>query len=218
MPNESSNSGEIDCDTTSCEDLKHVCDEARETINIQIDKIKEEETKAVKITRLNLILFGIFASVLTVKFNQESAKQLLNIPTVFGTTALLFSTLLSAMGYTSSISSFGISEDAIADVREEEKTGRAYYCLLSEKYESFMEKNDSVHKANSYAITWSLSLVMSGIILYITGVFIIVMNIENNLLRGASMVGGFVICAIFTILFHNSSRIFGFFFDYGPDE
>ena len=214
MSRGSTNHEGIECDTTSCEDLKHVCDEARDTIDTQIEKIKEEETKAVKITRLNLILFGIIASVITVKINQEAAPELLNIPTIFGTTALLLSTLLSAMGYTSSVSSFGVSEDAIADVRDQETTGWSYYCNLSDQYESWMEKNDRVHKANSYAITWSLSLVMSGIILYITGIFIIIMNIESNLLRGTIMVASFIVCVVFTILFHHSSKIFGFFFNY----
>jgi uncharacterized membrane protein len=207
---------DIDCDSDSRQDLKHVCAEARETIDIQVEKIHEEESKAIKICRLNLLLLGVVASVISL-YNQTgngAGGEILNIPFFLGTTALIFSTIISAVGYTSSETAMGISEDALSDVREGNRDGWSYYCNLSKEYENYMEKNDSVHDANSYAITWSLTLAISSIMFYIIGMPLYIANIQFPF---AGFIGagiGLIIFCFLAIAMQFSSKFFGFFFGY----
>ena len=162
--------------------LQHACGEARHTINHQIEKIHNEDDKAIGISRLNLLVLGVLASglSLSIRTDQVATLQFLNAHVVLGTLSLVVSTVVASMAYTSSQFEMGLGSDPIEKIADGSISDGDYFEKLGEEYPKWVRNNHKVHRFNSYAITWSLIYSISGFLLFIGGLVIAILGLKGE--------------------------------------
>jgi hypothetical protein len=195
---------------SDAEDLRHVCEEGRYTLNRQIEKIQLEGKKAVGITRLNLLLLGLFASAISVSLRTTNVPtaEFLNVHVGVGTAGLIMSTIVSAMAYTSSKYQIGINPNPLEEVRTNDVGHIEYYHTLCRKYTEWIDRNRDVHRFNSYAITWALIFALSGLLFHLLGLAVGIGELRRTSTSDVLLVVGFVLSAIIVFLLHNSDWFF----------
>lgn len=149
----------------------NACEEARYTLDHQIEKIHKEDKKAVGVFRINLLIIGLLLSALTIttRSNSPPLGELINAHTVLGTFAIGTSSLIAAMTYTSSEFQMGVGSPVIRDVATGKMTTKEFDEKLGEKYANWIRRNQVVHQYNAYAISYSISLVIVGLLFYSVG-------------------------------------------------
>jgi len=164
--------------------LEVACGEARYTVNQQITKIHKEDQKAVGIFRVNLLVLGILTSALSLSIRAEilATSNFLNAHTAIGAFALLTSSVVAAMAYTSSTFEMGVDPSQVDLASDGEMSEQDFLKKLNEEYSEWVAHNNSVHQFNSYAITWAMILAIAGIVFFAGGVIIGVLQ-----LRGAAV-------------------------------
>ena len=188
--------------------VEYSCNEARETINQQIKKIHREDEKAIRMARVNLVIVGTFVGSFSLIFQNKStnALQFINAHNGLGMFFVLVSTILAGMTYTSSSFEMGISSEAIEDAQD--MTTGDFFEEVSDKYSDWINKNNNIHKMNSYAIEWVIMLAIVGVIFLIGGFTVGFIGIRGDILSYGILIGEFIVSFIISILISKSDKIF----------
>lgn len=151
------------------ENLQSACREARHTVDQQIEKIHREDEKAVKLLRVNTLTLGVLASGLSITIQADSipAEEFLNAHMVVGLLAMIFASIIAAMAYTSSSFESGINPNAVRNSPGMDR--RRFLEKLSFEYSQWIQSNSTVHRFNAHAITWAIAFAISGIMFFIGG-------------------------------------------------
>lgn len=167
--------------------LRHVCGEAKTSIDNQIEKIHQEEKKASSITRLNLLLIGVLVSGVSLGIHTEGLliDQLLNTHLVLGVVFLVLSTVGASMAYISTEFTTGISDEGVHDVLADRPDESEYLRDLARYYETWLDKNHKAHRLNTYLITWSMIFSIWGLFLSLGGVIVGVLEAQATLFSQA---------------------------------
>lgn len=149
--------------------VQYACEEARDTLDQQIEKIHYEDQKAVKMARVNLIILGVLVSSFSfiLSSQQLSSTEFLNSHSAVGALLLVASTILAGMAYSSSRMELGADPVVISEASE--MAPEAFYSELNRQYTEWLEENDQVHSMNAYAIQWIIVLSITGMIFLIGG-------------------------------------------------
>jgi len=206
--------------SSDTEALQHVCNEARYTINNQVSKIHLEGRKAVGITRLNLLLLGLFASAIsiTLRTTDVSTAEFLNLHVAVGTTCLIMSTIVSSMAYTSSQFKVGVNTKPVKRVREGEMNDKEYLKTLSDRYKEWIIQNRKVHKYNATAITWALTFALGGLMFFIIGLGIGIGEFSGTEISNILLLSGVMVTMFLTILLHRSDWFFEVIMDISNND
>ena len=209
-----------DGESSSIDDLCHSCAEGRHTIDKQIEKIHREDQKAVGITRLNMLLLGLFASAVSVSLRTEqiTTSEFFNIHVGFGTIALLLSTFIAAMAYTSSTFKLGVSPKPLEEVKGGDVAGREYYEILSGKYQEWIKRNRKVHKFNAVAIAYALVLVLCGLLFFLTGISVGVAGLRGEPVSWGMLIVVVLISPVIAFFVLNSDDTFEAIMEINNDD
>lgn len=205
----------VDGDIRENGGLKHSCAEGSRTIDRQIQKIHKEDDKAIKISRLNLLVLGVLVS--GVSFSIQSTEivtgDFFNVHLYLGTAAVVLSTVVASMAYTSSTFEMGLGAGPIDDLRSGEIDDAEYFEKLGEEYPAWIRDNHRVHRFNANAITWTLIFSIVGFILLMGGVAIGMAAAKGSPvsygLLGSELVAGLII----GFCIYNSDSVFKILMD-----
>ncbi|WP_152421772.1 hypothetical protein [Haloferax denitrificans] len=161
--------------------LAIACGEARHTVDQQIEKIHKEDQKAVGIFRVNLLVIGVLGSALSlsVRTDDLATSGFLNAHTAIGAFALLVSSVVAAMAYTSSKFEMGVDPSQVDLAANGNNSQEDFFQTLSDEYSTWISHNKSVHQFNAYAITWAMILAIVGVVLFSGGVLVGVLQIRG---------------------------------------
>lgn len=159
-------------DDEANEEVRYACEEARETLDQQIEKIHREDQKAVKMARVNLLVLGILVGSFSFIFGggNLTPSEFLSSHTAIGTLLLVASTVLAGMAYSSSHIELGGGPEIISGASG--TSAESFYEALQSKYSDWLEENQAVHKMNAYAIQWVIVLAIVGV-LFLVGGFVV---------------------------------------------
>ena len=161
---------------------KVACQEARSTVDQQIEKIHKEDQKAVGIFRVNLLVIGILSSAISLSIRTDvlATSSFINAHTAIGALALILSSVVAAMAYTSSKFEMGVDPSQVDLASDGDKTREDIYETLSKQYSNWIARNQSVHQFNAYAITWSMILAIAGVVFFAGGVVVGALDIRGS--------------------------------------
>ena len=189
---------------------EEVCAESRATLDQQVRRIENYDTKAVGLFRANILLTGVLISGLAiiVRTNGVVPGQFLNGWSLFGALTLLLSTASSAMAYTSSSYDLGIGPEVIHDAdRGIYESKAAFQNELRDLYKGWLEHNANVGTFNSYLITGTIILLIDSIIFFagavVTGLYTLPLLIDATLLLGAA-----VLMLILNAFVYSAEKVF----------
>jgi len=201
-------SGPDDDSEAYVENLRSACLEARHTMDKQVARIQGEDDKAVKLLRVNILTLGVLASGLsiTVQADRIPVAGFFNLHIGAGILLMLVSSVIASMAYTSSNVEAGIDPTAV------QKTGRlsrvAFLEELSESYGVWIQRNTVVHRFNAYALTWAIAFAISGIIYFVGGFSVGLLEIRGSRLSIVVFVAELLSGVVIVGLLFNSDEIF----------
>jgi hypothetical protein len=192
------------------ESLQSACTEARYTIDQQIEKIHQEDRKAVGIFRVNLLVLGVLTSGVSFSLRSDDliATQFLNAHTVIGAGALIFSSVIAAMAYTSSKFKLGVNAEPVEDAVNDSLTHRDFLEKLSEEYSGWLQYNQRVHDFNANAITWAMIFAVSGLVLFLGGIAVGIGQVRGDPISYGLLAADILASIIIGIAVYNSDTIF----------
>ena len=193
-----------------------VCDEARHTLNQQIERIEQADQKAVSLLRVNLLIAGIIVSSLMLieSFNGVTLSSFGNIWTTAGIVGLVCSTILASMTYSSSGYDIGIGPPMIDNTLQGQYDSREELDRrLSELYKVWLSHNEKIGRSNAYFITISILLVIDSMIFLLGGAGLGLIEYSNYLVIYLSFfVAGFLLLVLNAAIWR-ANEIFVFLFE-----
>jgi hypothetical protein len=206
------NMSRVDTDSAGDDEdpLQIACEEARHTVNQQIEKIHREDRKAVGIFRVNILILGILTSglSLSMRTNAVVTSQFFNAHTVLGITTLLLSSVIASMTYTSSSFDMGIKPKPVQEVRDGEHDYDAFMDKLADEYSQWLDANQRVHRFNAYAITWSIIFAIAGLVFFMGGIGTGLAETRGQLISYALLGAELVVSLVLGISVYFSDWIF----------
>lgn len=160
----------------SDEDLQaRVCEEARSTLNQQINRLESTDSKALRIFHINVLLMGLIISfgALLISFENGNPLDFISIWTVFGFCLLFVSSVTAITSYVSSTYQVGISPKLLNEVGNGEYNSMEdLNAGLMDLYSGWLSKNANVHQLNTYFITLSVLLLLNSLFLLVLGLIL----------------------------------------------
>lgn len=207
-------------DEDSVRAMQVACTEARYTMDQQIEKIHQEDRKAIGISRVNLLLLSILATGIAVslRYEQVDPTHFLNTHVVLGTVILIFSSIVASMAYTSSRFEMGINPTAISEIKNGERDRAESFDKLVGEYAEWIKRNRRVHQFNSYAITWALIFATAGLIFFLGGFLVGILQNSGSLFSIVLLVGEIFVVLIVAFCLYNSDSIFNLLMDIQNDN
>jgi len=194
---------------------ENVCHQARLTLDQQVLRIENYDTKAVGIFRANILLTGVLLSGLAIIVRTDGIdpSEFFNLWSAFGALSLLCSTILSAMAYTSSSYDLGIGPKVISDAERGIYDSKAsFQDDLRDLYKEWLRHNANVGQFNSYLITGSIILLMDAIIFFAGTVGVGVYDLSTPIYIG-TFVAALAIIVIANLLVYFAESIFIVIYD-----
>lgn len=159
-------------DDVDLELLRELRNEARETVDQQIDTSDDIDTKASRILRLNVLLISALLTVvsLSVRADFLSANDVLNPYSAIGIACLIFSTGFAGLTYTASDLEVGIAYQEVRELLDSDASLRNYREELVYGYANWMEFNDKTNIRNAPLITTTILFVIYAVSFLTIGV------------------------------------------------
>lgn len=152
---------------------EHVGQEARKTLEQQIDTLTWIDEKAGRMMRVNILFLGIILSGFSFLIGQEIVRDnvsIFNLYTIVGLGLTVFSISVSALAYTASNTVGGIKGNAINDIFESEYSEVQVKEGIASSYEDWIRGNRQPVVTNALWITASAILLTAGLIFLSIGV------------------------------------------------
>lgn len=146
-------------------------EEARTTLDNQLKSINDIDRKASKILRLNVILIGIFLSVVSITVDAETGVvPLFNGYTAAGTTCLILSTIFASLTYSTSDTRTGMSSDDLRQILDGGYSDKKIREGIVESYASWIDFNYQTNIGNALLFTVTVLLLVFSVTLLSVGV------------------------------------------------
>jgi len=158
--------------------VETVQEEMRLTLESQVERLREIDSKAIEILKANLLLIGIFATGISVLVQTGiDIGVFVNLFTLFAGLLLLVSTALAGITYTSSNIRGGIDGQALERSRDADYTPEDFEDALSESYGYWIEYNAEVTAVNDILITVTVLLVVDAFVYLVAGIALAVLGV-----------------------------------------
>lgn len=152
--------------------LKTSIDEARQTLDSQIENLSDIDEKASKILRINVLIIGVILSALTLSSNQNTpVRESINIYLLIGFAFLIVSTATAGLTYTSSSLRIGMSKSDIVTMFKEDLDSEELDHILSKSYAQWIRSNQSTEILNSFYSTSTILLLVFGVSFLTLGLY-----------------------------------------------
>jgi len=154
-------------------------DEARKTVDCQIQTLGDIDSKASKIFRLNVILIGVIVSVLSIVAQNgtagssglKSVEPFTNIYMQWSIVALVLSTVFAATTYTASELDVGVSSTNMAKLLKSDLPRKEIEQLLLENYITRINFNRSENIRNIPLLQLTIVLLITAVVLFALGTY-----------------------------------------------
>ncbi len=182
------------------ESVQYACEEARDTLDQQIEKIHHEDQKAIKMARVNIIVLGVLVSSFSFILTSQrlSSVQFLNSHGAVGALLLVASTILAGMAYSSSRMELGANPVVIS--KASEMAPEEFYTKLKDQYKNWLKTNEEVQSMNAYAIQWIIVLSITGVVFIIGGFAVGITSVRGSswsfVLLALEVLGSLVVGAL----------------------
>ncbi|UTF52732.1 hypothetical protein [Natronosalvus rutilus] len=153
--------------------LEKGIDEARETIDHQIQSLNDMDSKAAKILRLNVLLFGLILTAISIA-PQTDGLRLEDFNSDFLVIGLLFlfvSTTFAALTYTASEYLPGVQPADLDTITDENFTEHELHIVLTNSYSDWIQFNNETNIRNTPLSTATTLSLIAGITYLAIGVF-----------------------------------------------
>jgi len=177
MSEKSGNEGDNDdiLEKPSPDDESHILEitreEARTTLDNQLESIDDVDRKASKILRLNVILIGIFLSVVSITVDAETGiVPLFNGYTAAGTACLILSTIFATLTYSTSDTRTGMSSDDLRNILDGGYSDEMIREGIVESYADWIDFNYKTNIGNALLFTVTILLLIFSVTLLSVGV------------------------------------------------
>ncbi len=155
-----------------------VQEEMRLTLESQVERLREIDSKAIEILKANLLLIGIFATGISILAQTGiDIGGFVNLFTLFAGLLLLVSTALAGITYTSSNIRGGIDGQALERSRDAAYTDDEFDEALVESYGRWIEYNAEVTAVNDILITVTVLLVVDAFVYLVAGIAVAVLAV-----------------------------------------
>jgi len=133
-------------------------EQARETISEQVATISDLDDKAVKIFRINLVIFGLLATAISIAANADSFSYAIidNIYTKVGVASLFLSTLFALLTYTSTSTEIGVNDNAIREILDDSYEYDIIEETIAIRYGEMIRTNYKKNASNVLLFTYTL--------------------------------------------------------------
>ncbi|WP_135824806.1 hypothetical protein [Halorussus ruber] len=141
--------------------------EVRETVEGQVAWLREIDDKAMRTLRFNAALLGLVVPMFSfaVKFELVAEAQAFYNPHVaLGVAALVASTALAGLTYTSSSIESGVSSEDIRTARRQGLTDAEVHDVLLTSYVTWIQSNRKTIRWNSVLVTMTLLLTIGAFV------------------------------------------------------
>ena len=145
-------------------------EEARTTLNHQIQAIKDTATFSFDMLRLNIVLLGALLSAVPVAGQLGiTLTGFINIYTIFGISFLFISVLAAAIAHTITSMSVGIDPDGIKTLLDEQYDKNDFDKILSKSYSNWISFNDRISLKQNLAFVFSMALFIDSLLFMCAG-------------------------------------------------
>ena len=146
-------------------------EEARDTLERQLDTLDDIDTKAAKILRLNVVVVGALLTVVSITVDADvGLSPLYNQYTLAGAVSLLCSTVFAAMTYTVSDVSAGLSDSDVRNAVEGDYARDELLEGLALAYADWIDANYRENVGNTPLITATILLLVYALTGFFLGV------------------------------------------------
>lgn len=148
-------------------------EEVRETIAGQVAWLREIDDKAMRTLRFNAILLGLVVPVFSsaVEFGLVTEMRPFYTPhTVLGIVALVASTALAGLTYTSSSIEAGVSSEDVRTARRRELTDEEVRDVLLTSYVAWIQSNQKTVRWNTILVTLTVLLTIVAFVSLALGI------------------------------------------------
>lgn len=156
------------------ETARELRDEARRTLDHQLEAIDDIDEKAARLLRFNVIIIGLILSVIAILAELEGVDVVAEFQNVFiigGIALFLLSALLAAVTYTASDTEGGFGYASIHEAIDADLNREEFYVGAASSYANWIEFNDNTNKKNAFLITLTSLLLIAGVIGISLGVY-----------------------------------------------
>lgn len=145
-------------------ELQIAREEARETIDKQIQAINDIDEKAVQIFRLDILIISLIiaASSITIQSNElGDISSFVNLYTAFAVASFTFSALLAGVTYSATSVRSGVSHRDIEKMMDEEYGPTELYEKLLRSYTKWIQQN---YVTNTQSALWYTGAFIAAIL------------------------------------------------------
>lgn len=148
-------------------------EEVRETVAGQVAWLREIDDKAMRTLRFNAILLGLVVPGFsaTIKFGLVTEmRAFYTLHTVLGIVALVVSTALAGLTYTSSSIEAGVSSEDVRTARRRELTDEEVRDVLLTSYVEWIQSNQKTVRWNTILVTLTVLLTIVAVVSLTLGI------------------------------------------------
>lgn len=150
-----------------------IVEEARETVDQQLENASQVDSTAVSIARVNVLLLGLLATALSllVRSDGYSLADAVTPYATVGTVLILLSTTTAAVTISESSFRGGISGWNTLQLLREDVTAEQTSLILSKSYATWIEYNRDTEVRNSFYTTLTSFFLVAGLLFLSLGVY-----------------------------------------------
>lgn len=155
-------------------------EEVRATVEGQVAWLREIDDKAMRTLRFNAVLLGLVVPVFSSAVEFGTVTEITafyNVHTALGIVALVASTALAGLIYTSSSIESGVSSDDVRTARRHGLTDKEVHDVLLTSYVTWI-------RSNRKTIRWNSTLITSTVVLTIAAFVSLALGLTSALLGG----------------------------------
>ena len=196
------------------EALCAACEEAKGTLDHQLNWLQQTDEKAVRILRANILLIGLILTALSLSLRSKAiaVDQFLNLYTIFGGLALILSSMGAAITYISSSFEAGVGDSDLEATLEDEPDLKTLYRELAQGYSEWISYNRYVLGYNSILITMTLIAVVNAISFLSVGATVGILQMSFTKISKISFVILSIVMALISVLIYKSEKFVLWYF------
>ncbi|MFC6975842.1 hypothetical protein ACFQL1_16020 [Halomicroarcula sp. GCM10025709] len=195
--------------------LQGACEEAKETVNHQMNWLQQMDTKAVKILRAVLVLIGLLLTALSVSVRSSSIQitQFVNLFTIAGGLALVLSSISAAITYIASSFEAGIGRRDLTEAIDEGYTEVKFHTELAKGYSNWIQFNQYVLQYNAIILALTIIFVINAITFLTAGAIVGVLQVAFSPASTVVFAALVIFLVGVDILVYKSEAIIVWYFD-----
>jgi len=186
---------------------------ARNTLSQQLETIRNQDQKALRIFRLNLLIVGLLITGISLTFQSDGINTV-DFINLWGISAIIFitiSSLTAALTYTSSAYDLGISAKKVQETAQ-----MGHESLLEDEfdlYRRWIDTNRQVLAFNSYTLFGAIAGAFNALVLFAGATAVGVLGYPFTWQSGVVLLLSLVLILLADLAIYMAVDIFYFFTD-----